>query len=112
MTRIHHARPQAGPQRIIARGQSRAAHPTKKPYKIVLEAVTQEKKKLHSIVRCRLVALPRPTNLRIADIRFKRAHWLWLHSSWKPRVHRMVQRAVQAAQSRRAHCLGQQSHAS
>jgi hypothetical protein len=32
--------------------QPRAAVKKKKPYKIVLEAVTQEKKKLHSIV-CR-----------------------------------------------------------
>jgi hypothetical protein len=39
------------PQHSIALDQTRAVVRKKKPYKIVLEAVTQEKKKLHSIVR-------------------------------------------------------------
>ncbi len=54
MTRVHHPRPQQQPQgasRAIAIEKTRAAAKEKKPYKIVLEAVTQEKKKLHSIVR-------------------------------------------------------------
>jgi hypothetical protein len=51
MTRVHHARPQNAPYRSAALDQARAAVKKKKPYKIVLEAVTQEKKKLHSIVR-------------------------------------------------------------
>jgi hypothetical protein len=52
MARVHHARPQqqAAHRRAILE-QPRAAAKKKKPYKIVLEAVTQEKKKLHSIVR-------------------------------------------------------------
>ncbi|CAO2654776.1 Nn.00g115090.m01.CDS01 [Neocucurbitaria sp. VM-36] len=50
MTRVRHARPQDGPQRSGPLDQSRAALKKKKPYKIVLEAVTQEKKKLHSIL--------------------------------------------------------------
>ncbi|KAF1939068.1 hypothetical protein EJ02DRAFT_353085 [Clathrospora elynae] len=50
MTRVHLARPQHAPQRSITFDQSRAAIKKKKPYKIVLEAVTQEKKKLHSIL--------------------------------------------------------------
>lgn len=51
MTRVHHARPQLAGHRSIALDQPRAAvKKKKKPYKIVLEAVTQEKKKLHSIV--------------------------------------------------------------
>jgi hypothetical protein len=53
MTRVYHARPQQAPQRSGTLDQSRAAvkKKKKKPYKILLEAVTQEKKKLHSIVR-------------------------------------------------------------
>jgi hypothetical protein len=53
MTRVHHERRS---QRALHGGggmpldQPRAALKKKKPYKIVLEAVTQEKKKLHSIV--------------------------------------------------------------
>ncbi|RMZ72720.1 Coiled-coil domain-containing 25 [Pyrenophora seminiperda CCB06] len=49
MARIHHQR---APQRSATLGQSRAALRKKKknPYKIVLEAVTQEKKRLHSIL--------------------------------------------------------------
>ena len=39
--------------------QPRAAVKKKKPYKIVLEAVTQEKKKLHSIVGRRISAISR-----------------------------------------------------
>ncbi|UPX18917.1 uncharacterized protein EKO05_0009200 [Ascochyta rabiei] len=52
MARIHHARPQQqqGISRAIAIEKTRAAVKKKKPYKIVLEAVTQEKKKLHSIL--------------------------------------------------------------
>ncbi|KAH7398290.1 hypothetical protein BKA66DRAFT_452782 [Pyrenochaeta sp. MPI-SDFR-AT-0127] len=50
MTRVHHVRPQQAPQRSVTFEQSRAALKKKKPYKIVLEAVTQEKKKLHSIL--------------------------------------------------------------
>jgi hypothetical protein len=53
MTRVYHARPQQAPQRSGTLDQSRAAVKKKKPYKILLEAVTQEKKKLHSIVRRR-----------------------------------------------------------
>jgi hypothetical protein len=53
MARIHHVRPllQQGASRTLALEKTRAAVKKKKPYKIVLEAVTQEKKKLHSIVR-------------------------------------------------------------
>lgn len=51
MTRVYHARPPGARHRSIALDQPRAAVKKKKPYKIVLEAVTQEKKKLHSIVR-------------------------------------------------------------
>lgn len=43
--RAQHALP-----RGVALNEQRAAHPKKKPYKIVLEAVTQEKKKLNSIL--------------------------------------------------------------
>ncbi|CAN9207800.1 unnamed protein product [Alternaria alternata] len=50
MTRVYHARPQQAPQRSGTLDQSRAAVKKKKPYKILLEAVTQEKKKLHSIL--------------------------------------------------------------
>jgi hypothetical protein len=53
MTRVYHARPQQAPQRSGTLDQSRAAvkkKKKKKPYKILLEAVTQEKKKLHSIL--------------------------------------------------------------
>ncbi|KAH7069045.1 hypothetical protein BKA63DRAFT_100176 [Paraphoma chrysanthemicola] len=46
MTRVHHTRPQRG----TALDRQRADVKKKKPYKIVLEAVTQEKKKLHSIL--------------------------------------------------------------
>jgi hypothetical protein len=98
MTRVHLARPQHVPQRGVTLEQSRAAIKKKKPYKILLEAVTQEKKKLHSIVRRRAVVTPHPTNSRIANIRFQCAHWLWLHSCRSSGVHGMVQRAVQAAQ--------------
>jgi hypothetical protein len=56
MTRVHHARPWNAPQRSGTLDQARAVHQKKKPYKIVLEAVTQEKKKLHSIVRHSLIA--------------------------------------------------------
>jgi hypothetical protein len=51
MTRVHHARPQQATYRSAILDQPRAVVKKKKPYKIVLEAVTQEKKKLHSIVR-------------------------------------------------------------
>lgn len=63
MARIHHARPllQQGSIRSMAVEKNRAAVKKKKPYKIVLEAVTQEKKKLHSIVRRHL------TNLHIRN---------------------------------------------
>ena len=59
MARIHSQR---ASQRSHVRDRSRAALRKKKnknEYKIVLEAVTQEKKKLHSIVRCQraMVAL-------------------------------------------------------
>lgn len=59
MARVHHARPlqQQGASRSMAIEKTRAAVKKKKPYKIVLEAVTQEKKKLHSIVRRLLVAM-------------------------------------------------------
>ncbi|KAI4689978.1 uncharacterized protein J4E84_004159 [Alternaria hordeiaustralica] len=50
MTRVYHPRAQQPPQRGSTLDQSRAAVKKKKPYKIVLEAVTQEKKKLHSIL--------------------------------------------------------------
>jgi hypothetical protein len=50
MTRVHHGRPQHAAYRSAILEQPRAALKKKKPYKIVLEAVTQEKKKLHSIV--------------------------------------------------------------
>jgi hypothetical protein len=50
MTRVHHGRPQHAAHRSAILEQPRAALRKKKPYKIVLEAVTQEKKKLHSIV--------------------------------------------------------------
>ncbi|KAF2631093.1 hypothetical protein BU25DRAFT_333436 [Macroventuria anomochaeta] len=52
MARIHHARPQQqqGASRAMAIEKTRAVVKKKKPYKIVLEAVTQEKKKLHSIL--------------------------------------------------------------
>ena len=53
MTRVYHPRAQQPPQRGSTLDQLRAAVKKKKPYKIVLEAVTQEKKKLHSIVRRR-----------------------------------------------------------
>lgn len=53
MARVHHVRPQQqhGISRAMVLDKTRAAIKKKKPYKIVLEAVTQEKKKLHSIVR-------------------------------------------------------------
>jgi len=56
MARIHHQR---APQHSGVLDQSRAALRKKKknPYKIVLEAVTQEKKKLHSIVRCQRITI-------------------------------------------------------
>ena len=59
MARIHHARSlqQQSATRSMAVEKNRAAVKKKKPYKIVLEAVTQEKKKLHSIVRHHLVNL-------------------------------------------------------
>jgi hypothetical protein len=44
--RLHHA-----PQRSGTLDKSRAVVKKKKPYKILLEAVTQEKKKLHPTVR-------------------------------------------------------------
>ncbi|EMD95726.1 hypothetical protein COCC4DRAFT_183428 [Bipolaris maydis ATCC 48331] len=50
MTRVYHPRPQYAPQRSGTLEQPRAVAKKKKPYKIVLEAVTQEKKKLHSIL--------------------------------------------------------------
>ncbi|CBX93866.1 hypothetical protein LEMA_P035400.1 [Plenodomus lingam JN3] len=50
MTRVNKFRAQHAPQRGDPLETQRAAHPKKKPYKIVLEAVTQEKKKLHSIL--------------------------------------------------------------
>ncbi|KAH9882006.1 hypothetical protein J1614_001177 [Plenodomus biglobosus] len=50
MTRVNKTRAQHARQRSTAPDRQRAAHPKKKPYKIVLEAVTQEKKKLHSIL--------------------------------------------------------------
>ncbi|KAJ4990313.1 hypothetical protein SVAN01_04195 [Stagonosporopsis vannaccii] len=52
MARVHHVRPQQqqGINHAMALEKTRAAVKKKKPYKIVLEAVTQEKKKLHSIL--------------------------------------------------------------
>ncbi|KAF1839482.1 hypothetical protein BDW02DRAFT_486979 [Decorospora gaudefroyi] len=50
MTRVNHARRPYAPQRSGALDQPRAALKKKKPYKILLEAVTQEKKRLHSIL--------------------------------------------------------------
>lgn len=55
MTRVH-ARPLHTTNRGTILDQPRATARKKKPYKIVLEAVTQEKKKLHSIVRRRILA--------------------------------------------------------
>lgn len=49
MTRANHAHAQPASARDVVM-QPRAALKKKKPYKIVLEAITQEKKKLHSIV--------------------------------------------------------------
>lgn len=69
MTRVHHAHPQHATQRSSLLDQSRAAQKKKKPYKIVLEAVTQEKKKLRSIVCRRLAAASSPTDLHTADVR-------------------------------------------
>lgn len=57
MTRVHHVRPQHATPRSTILDQPRAVAKKKKPYKIVLEAVTQEKKKLHSIVRRIIIAL-------------------------------------------------------
>jgi hypothetical protein len=53
MTRIHHARPQHAAPRSNLLERPRAVVKKPKPYKVVLEVVTQEKKKLHSIVRRR-----------------------------------------------------------
>jgi hypothetical protein len=66
--------------------KSRAAVKKKKPYKIVLEAVTQEKKKLHSIVRHRQPGLCSVTDtIHLAHLRCKCTQRLWLCSSWTPR---------------------------
>ena len=56
MARIHNQR---APQRGAPLDQARAALRKKKknPYKIVLEAVTQEKKKLQAIVRFQRVVV-------------------------------------------------------
>lgn len=96
MARIHHARPlqQQGASRTMALEKTRAAVKKKKPYKIVLEAVTQEKKKLHSIVRRLWLYYKHRTDTQLADIRRKCPARFWLRSSWTPRDHRMVQRAV------------------
>jgi hypothetical protein len=51
MTRVHHGHPEPAAPRDNRLGRPRAVVKKAKPYKIVLEAVTQEKKKLHSIVR-------------------------------------------------------------
>lgn len=51
MTRVHRTHPQPAAQRSAMLDRPRAAVRKKKPYKIVLEAVTQEKRKLRSIVR-------------------------------------------------------------
>ena len=107
MTRIHHARPQPAPIRAGVLDQPRAALRKKKPYKIVLEAVTQEKKKLHSIVRRHSAGSPPPTNTLAVDLCRPCPPWIRLHPCWPPGIHRVVQRAVPPAQSRRAHCLGQ-----
>ncbi|USP76020.1 hypothetical protein yc1106_03294 [Curvularia clavata] len=50
MTRVHQARLPYGPQRGHMLEQTRAVPRKKKPYKVVLEAVTQEKRRLHSIL--------------------------------------------------------------
>jgi hypothetical protein len=65
MARVHHA--QHAPQRFSTLNQSRAViKKKKKPYKILLEAVTQEKKKLHSIVRRIALSYTYPTDLKIS----------------------------------------------
>jgi hypothetical protein len=64
MARVHHA--QHALQRGSTLNQSRAAIKKKKPYKILLEAVTQEKKKLHSIVRRIALSYTYPTDLKIS----------------------------------------------
>lgn len=96
MARVHHTRPlqQQGASRAMALDKTRAAVKKKKPYKIVLEAVTQEKKKLHSIVRSLQSYQAFATNSHPADIRLKCAPGLWVRSSRTSRDHRMVQRAV------------------
>jgi hypothetical protein len=108
MTRIHHARPQHAAQRSITLDQPRAVAKKKKPYKIVLEAVTQEKKKLHSIVRRHQLVPSHSTDLLSAYLRLECSQRIWICSSRTPRVYRMVQRAMPPTQSRRAHCFGPQ----
>jgi hypothetical protein len=87
MARVHHTRPlqQQGASRAMALDKTRAAVKKKKPYKIVLEAVTQEKKKLHSIVRSLQSYHAFATNYHLADIRLKCAPGLWFRSSRTPR---------------------------
>jgi hypothetical protein len=82
MARIHHARPQQQvASRSMALEKSRAAVKKKKPYKIVLEAVTQEKKKLHSIVRRHLVVpCVSSTDTHLANVRLKCTSRVWLCS--------------------------------
>lgn len=62
MTRTQHARPQHASPRSLNLDRTRAAHKKKKPYKIVLEAVTQYRKKLHFMVRRRLVTTAEPAH--------------------------------------------------
>jgi hypothetical protein len=84
MTRVHHARPQQAIHRSTLLDQPRAVVKKKKPYKIVLEAVTQEKKKLHSIVRRYITRQGTPTDFHPADIRLKCAQRIRLHPSRAP----------------------------
>jgi hypothetical protein len=49
MARVRHGS-RRGASRAPSVNRAKKAHDKKKPYKVVLEAVTQEKTKLHSIV--------------------------------------------------------------
>lgn len=110
MTRVHHARPLHAPQRSIALDQPRAAVKKKKPYKIVLEAVTQEKKKLHSIVRHLRPLSYVLTDRLSANLRLQCARRVWFRPSWKSRDYRMVQRAVPPAEPGRAYRFSPRHH--
>lgn len=108
MTRVHHARPQQATHRSTILEQPRAVVKKKKPYKIVLEAVTQEKKKLHSIVRRYIMLRGPPTDSHPADIRLKCSQRIWFHPSRAPRVYRVVQGTMPPTESRRPHRLSPQ----